>query len=124
MTRRLARPARLGASTLVLALLVGLGGILPGSLFPTQPAAAANCLVAPIPDVPANHPFCSDIEWMKAQGISTGFADGYRPSAPVTRQAMSAFMARLAGATLTSCASAPFADVAPSHHFCREIAWM
>ena len=37
---------------------------------------------------------------MRDASISTGFTDGtYRPSASVTRQAMSAFMARLSGAT-------------------------
>jgi hypothetical protein len=75
--------------------------------------------------VPVSHPFCEEIQWMKATGISTGFGDGtYRPDAAVTRQAMSAFMARLAGATLTPCTTAPFTDVPVSHPFCAEIKWM
>jgi hypothetical protein len=46
-------------------------------------------------DVPESHPFHEDIEWMNATGISEGYEDGtYRPGAPVTRQAMSAFMHR------------------------------
>jgi hypothetical protein len=47
-------------------------------------------------DVPATHPFYDDVEWMAAAGITNGFDDGtYRPTQPVTRQAMSAFMRRL-----------------------------
>lgn len=47
-------------------------------------------------DVPPSNPFYDEINWMGATGISTGFPDGsYRPTEPVTRQAMSAFMARL-----------------------------
>lgn len=48
-------------------------------------------------DVPAGHPFLDDIEWMAAKGITDGYADGtFHPTAPVTRQAMSAFLARVA----------------------------
>jgi hypothetical protein len=54
------------------------------------------CVVAPFTDVPASHPFCSEITWMRNTGVSTGFSDGtYRPSIPVTRQAMSAFLYRV-----------------------------
>jgi hypothetical protein len=88
-------------------------------------AALAACDTAPFPDVPTSHPFCKEIKWMKESGISTGFGDGtYRPGANVTRQAMSAFVARLAGATLAACDTAPFPDVPTSHPFCKEIKWM
>ncbi|MGZ5408302.1 MAG: S-layer homology domain-containing protein, partial [Aeromicrobium sp.] len=56
----------------------------------------APCTVAPFSDVPISHPFCAEISWMKDAGISTGYDDGtYRPSADVTRMAMSAFMYRV-----------------------------
>lgn len=43
-------------------------------------------------DVPTTHPFYKEIEWMKAQGITTGYSDGtFRSSAPVNRDAMAAF---------------------------------
>jgi alpha-tubulin suppressor-like RCC1 family protein len=95
----------------------------------TGHASAASNSVTPLDqpfsDVPLNHPFVNEIRWMRDTGISTGFNDGtYRPSIAVTRQAMSAFMARLAGATLTDCTVAPFTDVATDHPFCREIKWM
>jgi hypothetical protein len=83
------------------------------------------CTTPPFSDVPVNHPFCPQIKWMKTWGYTTGFGDGtFRPAEPVTRRAMSAFMARYANATLTSCAAAPFSDVPTSHPFCREIKWM
>jgi subtilisin-like proprotein convertase family protein len=85
----------------------------------------APCTAAPFSDVATNHPFCSQIAWMKAEQVSTGFSDGtYRPSEPVTRQAMSAFIARLAGAELAACTSPPFPDVSTTHPFCAAIKWM
>ena len=83
------------------------------------------CGGEPFTDVPASHPFCAEIKWMKDAAIATGFPDGaYQPSAPVTRMAMSAFMARLAGAALTTCVVQPFTDVPTGHPFCAEIKWM
>ncbi len=47
-------------------------------------------------DVLPGSAFYVEIAWMAHQGISTGYSDGtFRPSATVTRQAMSAFMYRL-----------------------------
>ena len=54
-------------------------------------------------DVPQSHPFHGDIEWMAQTGISEGYEDGtYRPGAPVTRQAMSAFIRRANTFTITT----------------------
>jgi hypothetical protein len=49
-------------------------------------------------DVSAGHPFFKEIEWMADTEISTGYLPGptYRPGTAVSRQAMSAFMHRLA----------------------------
>jgi probable HAF family extracellular repeat protein len=53
------------------------------------------CSGAPFADVDASHPFCREIEWMADAGISDGYPDGtFRPAAPVTRQAASAFLHR------------------------------
>jgi hypothetical protein len=47
------------------------------------------------PDVPAGNPFHSQIDAIAEAGITAGFSDGtYRPSDPVTRQSMAAFMHR------------------------------
>jgi hypothetical protein len=55
-------------------------------------------LIPSFTDVSLTHPFYSEIEWMAAEDISEGYQPGpeYRPSIAVSRQAMSAFMHRLA----------------------------
>jgi hypothetical protein len=58
--------------------------------FPDPPTAT-------FPDVPTDHIFFTEIEYMVVADITTGFGDGtFRPGRAVTRQAMSAFMHRLA----------------------------
>jgi hypothetical protein len=48
-------------------------------------------------DVRTSHPFRTEIEWLAATGISTGYDDGsFRPGEPISRQAMSAFLQRFA----------------------------
>jgi hypothetical protein len=78
-------------------------------------------------DVGSSHPFSEDIEWMSATEVSTGYPPGptYRPNAPVTRQAMSAFMHRLAGDDPVTLPGSPsFADVPFSHPFSEDVEWM
>jgi len=79
-------------------------------------------------DVGSTHPFCYEIGWMSAAGITTGFAGTpptYQPSSPVTRQSMSAFLYRLAGSPEFQPPGSPtFLDVGTSHPFFREIEWM
>jgi hypothetical protein len=84
---------------------------------PTQPSFL---------DVPFDHPFSYEIEWMNQAEISTGYSDGtFRPDASVTRQAMSAFMYRLADEpTFVDPATPSFSDVGPAHPFFHEIEWM
>ncbi len=76
-------------------------------------------------DVPATHPFVSDIAWLAGRGITTGYSDGtFRPSAPVTRAAFAAFLYRMAGSpAYTPPAVSPFKDVPATHQFYREISW-
>jgi hypothetical protein len=48
-------------------------------------------------DVSLGHPFFAPIHWAAEHHLTDGYADGtWRPSAPVTRQAMAAFLHRLA----------------------------
>jgi glycosidase len=82
------------------------------------------CEAQPFNDVAIDHPFCPQITWAKDNNITTGFSDGtFRPSAVVTRQAMAAFLARLAGASTTACSTPPFTDVPVTNPFCPQIAW-
>lgn len=75
-------------------------------------------------DVPPDHPFAGAIAWAVASGVTTGYPDGtFRGGAPVQRQAVVAWLARLAGGPLPACTSAPFVDVPPGHPFCAHIAW-
>src|SRR5690606_35436006 len=80
----------------------------------------------PFPDVHGTHSFCDDIEWLVAEEISGGFADGtFRPTAPVTRQSMAAFLYRVAGRPPSSPpASTTFTDVGTTHPFRTEIEWL
>jgi hypothetical protein len=66
---------------------------------------------------------------MAATGVSRGYQPGpaYRPAAPVTRGAMSAFLFRLAGQTVDPGdlpATPTFRDVGRTHTFFAEIEWM
>ena len=75
-------------------------------------------------DVPPSHPFRPQVHWLVDAGVTTGYEDGtFRPEAPVSRQAMAAFLHRLAGSPATT--GAPeFADVGASHPFRQPVAWL
>src|SRR5690606_30281424 len=83
-------------------------------------------------DVPPSHPFITEIEWLIDNGITQGYSDGtFRPSDPVTRQAMAAFLYRLAGSPVYEPPTvASFTDVQapgdgdPGHTFFAEIEWL
>lgn len=75
-------------------------------------------------DVPATHKFFTEIMWMKASGLSTGFEDGsFHPSESLSRAAMAAFMYRNAGEPPVI-VNHRFRDVAQDYRFYREIEWM
>ncbi len=76
-------------------------------------------------DVAGSHPFRTEIEWMAGEGLTTGYPDGtFRPTNPVTRQAISAYLHRLAGAPPGPFPNPGFSDVSPAHPFITEISWM
>lgn len=82
------------------------------------------------PDSPVYSAFDTEIRWLAAAGITTGYAhaDGtaeFRPQGTVTRDAMAAFLYRFAGSrTVTLPRTSPFVDVKPSHPFYKEIVWL
>jgi hypothetical protein len=54
------------------------------------------CTTAPFPDVAAGTQFCPQITWLANNEIAGGYPDGgFHPGAPVSRQAMAAFLHRL-----------------------------
>ena len=76
-------------------------------------------------DVPLGHPFFLEVEWMVADELASGFADGtYRPSDPVSRQAMAAFLHRASGSEAEPPQVATFTDVATTSPFFAEVEWM
>ena len=85
------------------------------------------CETKPFSDVELGNPFCAEIAWMEAEGITDGYDDGtFRPARPVSRAEMAAFFYRLADDTGTSptCTVDEFPDVPASHIFCGEIDWL
>lgn len=81
---------------------------------------------SPFRDVTRSHTFYTEICWLASTGITGGYTDGtFRPGTVVERQAMAAFLYRFAGSpAFTPPARSPFADVATSHTFYTEIAWL
>lgn len=80
-------------------------------------------------DVPTSHPFFDEIQWMYATEISTGgFSGGqlvYQPRAAVKRQAMAAFLYRIAGEPALEEPGSPiFDDIGTDHPFFEAIQWM
>lgn len=80
-------------------------------------------------DVSKNHKFYAQIQWMGDMGISTGNVRNgkryYDPSQGVTREAMSAFLYRMADRAGYKASPAPkFVDVKKNHKFYAQIQWM
>jgi hypothetical protein len=74
-------------------------------------------------DVFPDHPFFAEISWMVDAGLSTGYPDSsFRPAAPVSRQAMVAFLHRSAGSPLVV-AEVAFTDVGVLHPMRPAIEW-
>lgn len=96
-------------------------------IWPADPSSVAP---ASFSDVQAGDQFASEIAWMAKQGISKGWegADGttsYRPLQPVNRDAMAAFMYRLAGNPLHfSPEQSPFTDITADQQFYSEMTWL
>jgi Tol biopolymer transport system component len=76
-------------------------------------------------DVPATHPFFEEVSWAMDLGIAAGYDDGlYHPTTPVSRQAMAAFMYRMAGSPAMAMPDHPtFSDVPVSHPFFAAVEW-
>lgn len=74
-------------------------------------------------DVASNNQFFKEINWLKDQGITTGYSDGtFRPGATVSRGAMAAFFYRMAGSpNFTAPIISPFKDVKTTDPFYKEI---
>lgn len=80
----------------------------------------------PFSDVRPGMEHYDAIIWAYQQGIVKGWPDGtFRPTDPVSRDAMAAFLYRFAGSPAVDVpASGPFSDVPADEQFAREITWM
>lgn len=84
------------------------------------------CEVALFFDVSGGE-FCAMITWLVARNIADGYSDGtFRPGDEISRQAMAAYLYRLAnnGRAAPKCTTSPYKDVSTSNPFCGEIKWM
>lgn len=76
-------------------------------------------------DVPLHQYFCAAIEWLTGTGIAGGFDDGtFRPAAPLTRQAVAAFLHRLTGDAPGPFPNPGFSDVSTASPFFADVAWL
>lgn len=77
-------------------------------------------------DVPVNHQFFKEIEWLKSTGITTGMTPTtFAPEMFVNRKDMAAFLYRLEGEpSFNPPAESPFADLTPASQFYKEITWL
>lgn len=80
-------------------------------------------------DIGPDAAFYDDVEWLSDSGITTGYADGtFRPTSPVTREAMAAFLYRYAnpGTEDPACTGdvRTFSDVVAGNPFCGAIEWL
>ena len=81
-------------------------------------------------DFPPRMLFLDDVEWLADSGVSTGWVEPegtltYRPWQPIARDAMAAFLYRLAGKpAFTAPTTSPFTDVQPTTQFYKEMTWL
>lgn len=80
-------------------------------------------------DVPAGTQFFDDMGWLADMKVTTGWEVSggakFRPATSVNRDAMAAFMYRLAGEPqFTPPSVSPFTDVTPDTQFYKEITWL
>lgn len=121
---------------LILAHVMALSVVMAGPVVAAESAAppaqprVTQSSVAAFVDVPPGAAFYTEIMWLASEGVATGWIepDGsrtFRPLLPVTRDAMAAFLYRLAGEPAFSPPDvSPFTDVAATTVFYREITWL
>ncbi|BCW64182.1 hypothetical protein StoSoilB22_31550 [Arthrobacter sp. StoSoilB22] len=106
--------------------------VVPGLLVVPSAVAADPVVenVVSFSDVPAESQFATEISWLAASGISTGWDVGggvrqYRPLESIARNAMAAFLYRHAGSpAFTPPTVSPFTDVPVEAAFYKEITWL
>jgi len=102
--------------------------VLSSTVVNTPTSSSTLPETSPFVDVPLDHPFFDEVVWLVDRGIANGYPGNlFKPTDPVTRQAMATFLYRYAGnpnGNNPLCANPAFADVPADHPFCGEIAWL
>lgn len=81
-------------------------------------------------DVSSSTMFYKEISWLANQGVTTGWVseDGtryYQPLAEIHRDAMAAYLYRLAGSPqYTAPPTSPFTDLKPTDEYYKQICWL
>ncbi|HZK04970.1 MAG TPA: choice-of-anchor L domain-containing protein [Actinomycetaceae bacterium] len=83
-------------------------------------------LVSEFTDMTPGTQFYKEIAWLAQSGITTGWPDGtFRPVVPIARDAMAAFIYRLARQPeFVPPSKSPFVDVDTDDQFYKEITWL
>jgi hypothetical protein len=91
---------------------------------PTTPVSIGPATIS-FSDVDGTHPFFAEITWAAELGVALGYPDGtFRPTEPLTRQAVAAYLHRFAGEPAGPFPDPGFSDVPATHPFYDEIAWL
>jgi len=86
--------------------------------------------VSPFKDVLTTQQFYKEMSWLADRKISTGWVEAdqsvtYRPVTPINRDAMAAFLYRMAGSpAYTPPTQSPFKDVLTTQQFYKEMSWL
>ncbi|MHC5559951.1 CAP and S-layer homology domain-containing protein [Kocuria sp. U4B] len=90
------------------------------------PDPGSIAAAGPFNDVPADHDFATEIEWVRDAGVLRGWPGGtFAPNRMMTREQTAAALYRVAGSpAYTPPRVSPFADVPTSHVFYKQMAWM
>lgn len=97
---------------------------------PPAPPQFSDNPESPFTDINPGDQFFDEVAWLAYNGITTGWEmpDGtrqYRPLNPIARDAMAAYLYRLAGEPqFTPPSTSPFRDVPPHAQFYKEITWL
>ncbi len=80
---------------------------------------------ADFPDVPVGDAAFTAVSWMKAQGHTSGYANGtYGRDRPISRGEMAAFLYRMSGTAHRVTAYSPYSDMTPRTSFFAEATWL
>ena len=81
---------------------------------------------SPFKDIRPGDPFYKEVSWLASKGITTGWSDGtFRPNDSISREAMAAFLYRMAGSpAYTPSARSPFTDYPRGSSFYKEVSWL